>query len=234
MPSELYNSYSQMKGWSAVGGSGDAYVFENIVSAARKRGPLRIFEIGFGDGSFLDWAREAGHEVCGTEIIPECISAARARGHQVYSSDEAGALPTDSFDLIIAIDVLEHLNLSELGGLARLAAKILRHDGLIVARFPNGASPFSGLNQAGDLTHERALTPQSIHQVLSRDGFVVIRSANPRPRRGTLSGKLKGHAAYFVRDLIEVFLGFVYYGHRFPMDPNIIVVLARATSHAAK
>jgi 2-polyprenyl-3-methyl-5-hydroxy-6-metoxy-1,4-benzoquinol methylase len=232
--SELYNSYSQMKGWSAVGGSGDPYVFENIVSAANKQGTLRIFEIGFGDGSFLDWARQAGHHVCGMEIIPECICAARARGHSVYSPDEVSTLPKDSFDLIVAIDVLEHLNLSQLADVAKLAANVLRHDGLIVARFPNGDSPFCGHNQAGDFTHERALTAQSVHQVLSRDGFVVIRSANPRPKRGTLSSKLKGNAAYFVRDLIEIFLGFVYFGYRFPMDPNIIVVLARATANAAK
>jgi hypothetical protein len=227
MVNELYSSYSEMKGWSPDGGSGNPRAFENILAGSQKLGRLKILEIGFGDGSFLDWARNAGHIVTGVEILPECVKAAATRGHDVHLAENISGLEARSYDLILAIDVLEHLSLAQFGDLAKLANSVLKENGLIVARFPNGDSPFSGRYQTGDFTHERPLSSRSINQVLSPLGFVVTRAVNPRPKPISLGASLKVSIAYLVRDAMELFLGYLYFGYRTPMDPNIIVVLKR-------
>jgi 2-polyprenyl-3-methyl-5-hydroxy-6-metoxy-1,4-benzoquinol methylase len=224
---DLYSSYAELKGWSSDGGSGNPLVFENILAVSGKGGKLRILEIGFGDASFMDWARSVGHDVAGTEIIPECVLAAQKRHHEVYLADAADSLESKRFDLIVAIDVLEHLTLKQFRELMELANKVLQNDGLIVARFPNGDSPFSGRYQAGDFTHEHPLSARSVDQICSPLGFIVTRSVNPRPSRKGLAAKLRITAAYALRDVIETFIGYVYLGYRTPMDPNIIVVLSR-------
>jgi hypothetical protein len=42
----------------------------------------------------------------------------------------------------------------------------------------------------------------------------------PRGLRG-----MKRRAVYGVRNIIEIVLGFTYFGKRVPMDPNVVVVL---------
>ena len=55
---------------------------------------LRILEVGFGSGRFLDWAQAQGMTTAGVEIIPECVEAARARGHDVFAGElREGLLP---------------------------------------------------------------------------------------------------------------------------------------------
>ncbi|HEY6618342.1 MAG TPA: methyltransferase domain-containing protein [Steroidobacteraceae bacterium] len=165
MNKDLYGSYAKMKGWSNAGGSGDPLSFEHIVSVSDKSGSLSILESGFGDGSFMDWARSVGHSITGIELIPDCVAAAKNRNHDVYLASDVESLEAQRFDLIVAIDVLEHLTVGQLAELANLATKVLRLDGMIVARFPNGDSPFSGRYQNGDVTHERPLSARAVDQI---------------------------------------------------------------------
>jgi len=80
----------------------------------------------------------------------------------------------------------------------------------------------------GDLTHERPLIASAVGQWAGPEGMRVVRSFNPRSIPPGLGRRLKRRAAYAVRDLIEIGLGFIYFGYRFPMDPNVAVTLTRA------
>ena len=218
----LYSRYNEFKGWSESAAAVQPETFENIVAAAGKTGALDMLEVGFGDGSFLDWARAEGHRVSGTEVRPEAVDAARARGHDVF----LGAPPPRPVDLVVAIDVIEHLDRKEFSSFLETARGVLRPDGLIVARFPNGYSPFFGRYHHADMTHGRPLTGESVAQMAMLSGFRLVREQNPRPRPRGLRRSLKTWLAYRLRDLIETVIGYAYFGERFPMDPVILVVLA--------
>jgi SAM-dependent methyltransferase len=220
---ELYTKYSQFKGWTAQPEDQQPEAYEEIVALSGKGGELDILEVGFGNGSFLDWARSRGHRVRGLEILPEAVERARARGHQAFLGKPAD----DPADLIVAIDVLEHLNLESLLAFFELAERILRPSGAAVVRFPNGFSPFFGAYQYSDMTHSKPMTSEALGQLAMLKGFEVTRAVNPRPRPHGLKRFTKTFLAYRVRDLIETILGYAYFGCRKPMDPNVLVVLVR-------
>ena len=226
----LYDSYSTFMRW------GDTVVvdrpedFEQLLREAGLGGrSLSILDFGFGAGAFMDWAKAAGHAVSGLEILPERIAAAAARGHSVFPADQAdGQLGDGAFDAIIALDVLEHLDRAGFSALMALARRTLKPDGVLVARFPNGDSPVYGRYHYGDLTHGRPLSSEAVRQLCQTEEMRLVKAFNPRSIPPGLGRALKRRATYFARDLIETVLGYVYFGFRFPMDPNVAVVLARA------
>lgn len=226
----LYSRYDEFKGWSQGGAAGRPEMFESIVAATGKAGALDMLEIGFGEGSFLDWARAAGHRIFGTEIRPEAVESARARGHEVF----LGAPDPRPVDLVVALDVVEHLDRAGFSSFLATARAVLRPDGLIVARFPNGYSPFFGRYHHADMTHGKPLTGQSVAQMAMLSGFRLVREQNPRPRPRGFRRRVKAWLAYRLRDLIEIVLGYAYFGERFPMDPNILVVLAPGPAPASE
>jgi len=67
----------------------------------------RLVEIGASTGYLANRLRELGFEVEGVELS----ARARARAHAQYGlsfHDSVAALPRDSFDLLVAIEVIEH------------------------------------------------------------------------------------------------------------------------------
>ena len=85
MPSdEFYSGYTQWKKWEGrpnVGLVSERY--EKEMSRAGLKPGATILELGFGDGSFLDWARDNGFIVFGSEITDECVDNALKRDHNV-------------------------------------------------------------------------------------------------------------------------------------------------------
>ena len=224
----LYDHYVEFKNWSEVPQESGTPTFATLVDSTGKQGKLDLLEIGFGDGSLMDWARGAGHRITGIEIIPELVEMVRARNHEAYLTGDA-LLGDVKFDVIIAVDVLEHLTLEQFSAFFSLADRVLKSDGVVVGRFPNGDSPFFGRYQYGDYTHDKPLSWRSLHQIAVPHGFEVKKALNPRPLPRSFNSRLKQKLAYLVRDLTETILGFAYLGYRTPMDPNIIAVLGRAS-----
>lgn len=221
----LYDRYVAFKGWGEEGRD-SADEFATLLGFSRKIAPYRLLEIGFGRGDLLDWARAQGIETHGVEIIPELVKRAQERGHSVSASG-LGQLRTGDFDVVVAVDVLEHFTLAELQDFLTQVRRVLCPDGVFIARFPNGQSPFSGLFQHGDLTHTLQLTPNALRQLAAPAGLSLGGAYNCRPLgRGFTT--LKRRLAYLVRDFVETIVGYVYFGHRIPLDPNVVAVLHRA------
>lgn len=232
MAQDLYETYQDFKGWSDVAAGGDPETYTDLLRACGKTGGLDVLEMGFGDGSFMDWARSAGHRIAGLEILDYSVTTVAARGHEAYLS-WTDIPPDRRFDVIMLIDVIEHLGAAGFDVLFSLADKHLKPDGVIIARFPNGQSPFSGWYQYGDMTHDKPLTPDAISQMIQPRGYRLIRAQNPRPLPRRLGARIKYTAAYLFRDIVEVVLGYAYLGQRLPMDPNVVVVLGRQVTAKA-
>jgi len=134
----------------------------------------------------LDWAKARGHNIEGVEILPDMVEAARGRGPCCTAgSPRARHVSARKLRFIFVMDVFEHLSTNELLELLTLFRKLLRPGGKLIARFPNGKSPFFGDFQFSDVTHVSCLTDASLDQIAEKAGMHVTRSIIMRPiRRG--------------------------------------------------
>ena len=140
---------------------------------------ISILEIGCGHGAFIHFIKKAGYaNVIGFDNSPDQVSESKRLGITgVFQRDAIEGLRcinTESIDLVVAIDVLEHLRKDELFLLANEACRVLRRGGKWIIHTPNGESPFFGRVLYGDLTHETAFTRNSITQLLKSSGFNTV------------------------------------------------------------
>ena len=152
----------------------------------------RLLDLGCGDGALLSVARELGIEnLEGVDLSPEMVERASAVGLAVKLQDVLPFLderPSESFDVVCAFDLLEHLDQKQLLAVCQNVLRILKKGGRFLIHVPNGASPFVGRILYGDITHERAFTQESIQQLLRTVGFTVIKVEEDEPvARGVVS-----------------------------------------------
>jgi 2-polyprenyl-3-methyl-5-hydroxy-6-metoxy-1,4-benzoquinol methylase len=103
--------------------------------------PAKLLEIGCARGVFLDLARKAGYEVCGTEMNGYAVKYAQDQfGLKVEkNSIEETVLDKGSFGVIVALDVIEHL--SDPRRLLEAARDLLLPGGIFLVGTPNSDSP---------------------------------------------------------------------------------------------
>lgn len=189
----------------------------------------KVLDVGFGDGHFLDWARDRGFRVEGVEISSAYVAAAKARGHKVFlgTVKDAKAHGEGIYDAIVCFDILEHLSLEEIVSFFGEVKVILAENGVVLARFPNGGSPFGRYYQQGDATHITALTGIKLDQLSMLSGIRVTSSYNaarlalPKKRFLDLGPRYRKWAFSYIEKLI----GETFLGTRLPMAPNLTVQL---------
>ena len=228
---QLYGGYADWKGWHGEFSPSDreARYFAAELTDVPLAGK-RVLEIGFGNGSFLAWAKARGADVVGTEIDAAMLERARAKGFDAQpASLEALVASGQRFDLVAAFDVFEHWDKPALVENLKQIAALLRPDGLVLARFPNGQSPFGRVHQYGDLTHQTVLSASSVAQLARRTGFAVVRVGNACsvPVRGDFFSLLKHHWRRWQRARIERRIGKIYGFGRLALDPNLSALLRR-------
>ena len=226
-----YEGYAQWKRWQ---GSFEVREREARYFAAEFRGmPLRgkrVLEIGFGNGSFLTWAKSEGAEVCGLEINPDMLAAAARHGYAARNASLGELVGEDArYDLIVAFDVIEHWDTDELIANFRHIAALLADDGVFLARFPNGHSPFGRVYQHGDFTHKSVISHYKIGYLATISNLDVVRVANVR-RVSSRPGALRAlrHRWMALRRVwIERSISRLYGTDRLPLDPNLVAVLRK-------
>ena len=137
----------------------------------------RILELGCGQGQVLDFLNKQGFSsVEGVDTSEEQVMAAERYGLQVYHSDVFDFIQAShhAYDLVLAIDFVEHFTCQELIQLLYGIKEILNEGGHLILRTPNGQGIFAGQIIYGDLTHMTILTPQSLRQILRFTGFEIV------------------------------------------------------------
>ena len=154
---DIYEDYLKFKGWESLFtySKYQAKQFEDIFSGLNLEN-INILEIGYGSGSLMRWLSDQGALVSGVEIQEELLNAAKENSFQVYSSLEN--INTESFDLVIALDVFEHIEKAHLSDYLNSVNQITSSNGMLLARFPNCQSPNSVFTQYGDPTHVSKLS----------------------------------------------------------------------------
>jgi len=116
-----------------------------------------VLDIGCGDALYL-YNKE---KWCGVDINPDVVKNCKAKGYNVvYGTCEDIPFPEESFDAILAFQLVEHLTPNELVGLFKEASRLLRENGEIYITTPVGAV-------WDTVEHTRPYTPTAIMKLLS-------------------------------------------------------------------
>jgi len=155
---------------------------------------IRILDIGCGSGDLLLYLKRRSFTALhGIELSKEQVELAYKRDlHEVVSGDlmeYVKSSETAFFDVIIAKDILEHLELNELFLLVGELKRILKKGGTIVGHVPNANGIFGMKIRYGDITHAAAFNEKSLSQLFRTVGFEHIRVVEDRPRSANLLKK---------------------------------------------
>lgn len=133
-----------------------------------------VLEIGFGNGTFLEFGRSRGWQMQGTEINPALVECATRCGFHVAGAETLEDFPSQSFQMVAAFDVMEHIPLELLPGFLTDVRRVLKPGGYFLARFPNGDSALGRHIQNGDVTHKTAIGSIRARYLAAQAGMTVV------------------------------------------------------------
>ena len=135
----------------------------------------KILDIGSGAGHFLYYLAQKGYsDFMGIDISPDQIGFCKKNiSKHVLLVDAFEFLDgtVDSYDIIAASDVIEHIPKEKVIDFLVLVKNRLTSQGAILLMTPNMSNPFSQDSRYRDFTHECGFTEKSIYQVLYMAGY---------------------------------------------------------------
>jgi SAM-dependent methyltransferase len=145
-----------------------------------------ILDLGCGHGAFLHFLAKAGYtRASGVDTSPEQVRKAHELGiSNAFCQpgfEYISGLQTESLDMVLLFDLLEHLERQELFDLLDEVRRVLRPGGTCLIHVPNGEGLFGMRIRFGDLTHVQAFTQNSARQLLTTVGFSQITCFEERP-----------------------------------------------------
>jgi len=147
-----------------------AIVFAQIAALGLPGGAAEILDIGCGTGATLDALRQFG-SVQGLDLSMLPLRLTRQRGHQRVLCASATSLPfpDQTFDLVTALDVIEHLD-DDVAGLREIR-RTLKPGGAAVLFVP----AFQALWGPNDVQsgHRRRYRRRQFRQAIEAAGLVV-------------------------------------------------------------
>jgi 2-polyprenyl-3-methyl-5-hydroxy-6-metoxy-1,4-benzoquinol methylase len=191
--SRLYNAYvssgqagADKRHTTAMLASRAPYIKSVIAKHMPPERDASILDIGCGYGAFLFYLNEAGYRNCsGVDVSTEQVNLARELGLKNVERKELISALIDtadsSADVVLAMDILEHLNREELFAVLDEIFRVLKPGGRCLAHVPNGEGLFGMRIRYGDLTHESAFTPMSARQCFQTIGFHTVACHEDRP-----------------------------------------------------
>lgn len=145
-----------------------------------------IGDLACGSGGLLLYFKDRGyHNLFGVDISPDQVARARQIVPSVVCADVLDWLTghESRFDLLTALDLIEHLTRPEALRFLELARRALKPGGRIVLQTPNAAAPLAMDVRYGDPTHEWCYSPNQLQRLLARAGFsaIEVREQGPVP-----------------------------------------------------
>lgn len=137
-----------------------------------------VLDVACGEGHLLAFLRSRGcKHLAGFDLSPENVELCHAAGLTMVR--EADLLMLDSmslvreYDVIFALDVLEHLPKERLADVLETLRKALTPGGVLIVQTPNMGSVFASLYRYNDLTHEHGFTEKTLFELLRLVGFAA-------------------------------------------------------------
>lgn len=153
-----------------------------------------ILELGCGIGLFLQYLINLGYKnVTGIDISSEQIKIAENQELPVFEADAIEFLSNTEkkYDVIIAIDFIEHFHKDEIIQLFNMINYSLKTDGFLILQTPNGQGLFPNQVIYGDFSHVTIFSVDSLRYVLRLTGFQNIQFFETGPIPINLFGKIR-------------------------------------------
>lgn len=153
-----------------------------------------ILDLGCGNGLMLQFLKTEGFQnLYGIDISEQQVAIARRRGLVTDSIDAFSFFLNnkDKFDIVFAMDIIEHLQKEELFEFFKGIFELLNDDGVLLIHTPNGDGIFPNHIIYGDLTHLTVFNPNSIGQILRLIGFTDIKCFETGPTTKNMLGTIR-------------------------------------------
>jgi len=192
----------------------------------------RVLEIGFGNGAFAGWVRQFTTHYIGTEANQELVDRALKAGIAARPAtlDIASIAPGQFYNVIVALDVLEHLKYEDIITLLKACRTCISKDGVMLLRVPSGDSPFSGTLFNGDITHKTLLGSKAFAQLAVLTGFEIISTHDTvLPIFGLgLRKAVERAMVKFARKLTTLFIRVTFLGNKHAVITSNMIVILRS------
>lgn len=146
------------------------------------RGRLRVLDYGCGNGWFIQVMRDLGFvKVEGYDVTRSVIEGNRrrdgTRGTQYWLGNGSlpSPMPTEAYDLITSIEVIEHVRYSEQEAVVSDMARILKRGGWLFLTTPNGKLRRWALRSELGQPVEDWITPRRLLRVAESAGLACVR-----------------------------------------------------------
>jgi 2-polyprenyl-3-methyl-5-hydroxy-6-metoxy-1,4-benzoquinol methylase len=191
----------------------------------------QILEIGFGNGKFLQYCTSRKWNITGTEINPLLVEIAKKKGFNAVLSENLLELTDEKYDLVVAIDVLEHIPQDKIIFFLTQVKRTLKQNGVCLLRFPNGDSPFGLANQNGDITHVTAIGSEKIKFFAGQASLdiLVCRGEREPLLEKSFSKTLRRVSSIVFKKMINAFIYLVFYKKRNYCSENLVVILKKTS-----
>lgn len=161
----------------------DLHVAESIEILMRDNNLTKVLDVGCGTGRLVKFLNDNDVSAIGCDIYEQAlITAQKINNKNTIVKAPATKLPfkKNSFDMLTAISLIEHLTKKEANAFLNEAKRVLKPYGFIFIVTPNFASPWrfiQGRKWFGysDPTHITFFTPLSLANLLKDYGFYNLR-----------------------------------------------------------
>jgi 2-polyprenyl-3-methyl-5-hydroxy-6-metoxy-1,4-benzoquinol methylase len=135
-----------------------------------------ILDVACGEGSLLVFLRELGYRnISGCDISPENVAICHQLGLtfvQQFDALRLLELPgVRQYDVIFAMDIVEHLPKADVGSFLTNVRQLLRPGGYVIIQTLNMGSVLACYHRYNDLTHEFGVTEKSAVSLLLVAGY---------------------------------------------------------------
>ncbi|HUP27381.1 MAG TPA: class I SAM-dependent methyltransferase [Chloroflexia bacterium] len=160
--------------WWHVGKRTLVYTLLDRYLKPGEKGRRRALDLGCGTGLNLDHMARYARPV-GTDFSEEALHFCRERGHELLCKADAASLPfpDQEFDIITALDVIEHLD-DDLLALSELK-RVLKPGGFLIVSVPAYEALWTYWDDI--LGHRRRYTTNRMRGVVRRAGFRVRKTS---------------------------------------------------------
>jgi 2-polyprenyl-3-methyl-5-hydroxy-6-metoxy-1,4-benzoquinol methylase len=189
-----------------------------------------IGELACGHGRMLHFLRERGYtNLSAVDLSADQVALARQVTPNVTHGNALEWLREhrQSFDLLVAMDLIEHFTREEALLFIDLCFAALKPGGRLILQTPNADSPFGLQHRYNDMTHEWAFNANQLSRLLARAGFISIelRELGPVPWGYSAVSSVRWLAWRAIRGLLQ-FWNLAETGASFPVLTRVFAAAA--------